>query len=185
MSATPRRILRHCKSSSGPPSGKGTVFKIIQGGTLTTLYCFCSQSGCTDGDAPYAGLVQATDGNFYGTTVYGGANGGYGTVFKITPDCHCRARGWEGHRAYPAAADTGRLRREPPRICARLHPAGQRGPYRWLEWLRRLERERLPPGGDDPQGQQGDSLGATAAGPPHRRASQAMVDGDPPGRGQS
>src|ERR1039458_8058049 len=56
--------------------------------------------------------------------------------------CHCRARGWEGHRAYPAAADTGRLRREPPRICARLHPAGQRGPYRWLEWLRRLERER-------------------------------------------
>jgi uncharacterized repeat protein (TIGR03803 family) len=107
MSATPRRILRHCKSSSGPPSGKGTVFKIIQGGTLTTLYCFCSQSGCpdgnsslaalttlysfcsqsgcTDGDAPYAGLVQATDGNFYGTTVYGGANGGYGTVFKITP----------------------------------------------------------------------------------------------------
>jgi transposase-like protein len=39
--------------------------------------------------------------------------------------------------------------------------------------------------GDDPQGQQGDGLGATAAGPPHRRASQAMVDGDPPGRGQS
>ena len=31
-----------------------------------------------------AALVQATDGNFYGTTSAGGANGG-GTVFKITP----------------------------------------------------------------------------------------------------
>ena len=34
---------------------------------------------------PLAGLVQASDGNFYGTTLGGGANGGYGTVFKITP----------------------------------------------------------------------------------------------------
>jgi uncharacterized repeat protein (TIGR03803 family) len=37
-----------------------------------------------DGANPYAGLVQASDGNFYGTTGYGGANG-EGTVFKITP----------------------------------------------------------------------------------------------------
>ena len=62
----------------------GTVFKITPTGTLTTLYSFCSQSGCTDGDYPYASLVQGTDGNFYGTTANGGANGG-GTVFKITP----------------------------------------------------------------------------------------------------
>ena len=69
--------------------GCGTVFKITPNGTLTTLYSFCSQiaphGACTDGAAPSAGLVQATDGNFYGTTVGGGANGGYGTVFKITP----------------------------------------------------------------------------------------------------
>src|ERR1022692_3251121 len=56
--------------------------------TLTTLYTFCSQSGCTDGELPVAGLVQATNGDLYGTTFYGGtfyggANGG-GTVFKIT-----------------------------------------------------------------------------------------------------
>jgi uncharacterized repeat protein (TIGR03803 family) len=45
-------------SSKSPPSGK-----------LTTLYNFCSQTNCTDGEYPYAGLVQATDGNFYGTTL--------------------------------------------------------------------------------------------------------------------
>ena len=71
----------------------GTVFKITPSGTLTTLYSFCSQSGCADGDHPYGALVQAADGNFYGTTGYGGANDacqyngnvGCGTVFKITP----------------------------------------------------------------------------------------------------
>jgi uncharacterized repeat protein (TIGR03803 family) len=46
---------------------------------LTTLHSFDN----TDGTNPNGGLVQATDGNFYGTTVGGGANGG-GTVFKIT-----------------------------------------------------------------------------------------------------
>src|ERR1035441_3242657 len=61
----------------------GTVFKITTSGTLTTLHNFCSLSGCTDGASPYAGLVQATDGNLYGTTYLGGANG-YGTLFKIT-----------------------------------------------------------------------------------------------------
>ncbi len=62
----------------------GTVFKITPGGALTTLHSFCAQSGCTDGGNPYAGLVQASDGNFYGTTFGRGVNG-YGTVFKITP----------------------------------------------------------------------------------------------------
>ena len=65
-------------------NGFGTVFKMSPSGTLTTLYAFCSQSGCTDGASPMAGLVQATDGDFYGTTLYGGTNG-YGTVFKMTP----------------------------------------------------------------------------------------------------
>ncbi len=68
--------------------GCGTVFKITAGGKLTRLYSFCSQPNCTDGYYPYAGLIQATDGNFYGTTEWGGANSGPdgpGTVFKITP----------------------------------------------------------------------------------------------------
>jgi uncharacterized repeat protein (TIGR03803 family) len=53
-------------------------------GVLTTLYNFCSETNCADGQFPYGGLVQATDGNFYGTTVTGGAIGS-GTVFEISP----------------------------------------------------------------------------------------------------
>ena len=41
-----------------------------QAQTLTTLYAFSLTS---DGAYPYAGLVQGTDGNFYGTTLAGGA----------------------------------------------------------------------------------------------------------------
>ncbi len=67
----------------GGAYSEGTVFKMTPGGTLTTLYSFCSQSGCPDGADPYDGLVQGTDGNFYGTTYAGGANF-YGTVFEIT-----------------------------------------------------------------------------------------------------
>jgi uncharacterized repeat protein (TIGR03803 family) len=71
---------------SGGANGRGTVFKITPSGTLTTLYSFCSQTNCADGEVPYAGLVQAADGDLYGTTSSGGANGSnYGTVFKITP----------------------------------------------------------------------------------------------------
>ena len=57
-----------------------------QAAIFTTLYSFCSQPGCTDGDGPEGGLVQATDGNFYGTTYEGGVNSyGLGTVYRITP----------------------------------------------------------------------------------------------------
>ncbi len=69
--------------------GCGTVFKLTPSGTLTTLYTFCSTPGCADGSEPYAGLIQASDGNFYGTTTSGGGgdcDGGCGTVFQITPD---------------------------------------------------------------------------------------------------
>jgi uncharacterized repeat protein (TIGR03803 family) len=69
---------------TGGANGYGTVFKVTPSGTLTTLYSFCPQSGCVDGEEPEAGLVQATNGDLYGTTEDGGASGG-GTVFKITP----------------------------------------------------------------------------------------------------
>jgi uncharacterized repeat protein (TIGR03803 family) len=65
-------------------SGSGTVFKITPSGTLTTLYSFCGQSGCPDGQYSFGPLSQATNGDFYGATFYGGAYGG-GTIFKITP----------------------------------------------------------------------------------------------------
>jgi uncharacterized repeat protein (TIGR03803 family) len=62
----------------------GTVFQITPAGALTTIYSFCSQSSCTDGEQPTAGLVQGVNGDFYGTTEINGAKGG-GTIFKITP----------------------------------------------------------------------------------------------------
>src|ERR1039457_2574131 len=69
-------------TSNGPANGQGTVFKITPGGTLTTLYNFCSQTNCTDGRNPYAGLVQAANGDFYGTTAHGSNN--HGTVFRLS-----------------------------------------------------------------------------------------------------
>jgi uncharacterized repeat protein (TIGR03803 family) len=68
----------------GGAFGSGAVFKITPKGKLDTLYSFCSQSGCPDGHVLYAGLVQASNGNFYGATFEGGVNG-YGTIFTITP----------------------------------------------------------------------------------------------------
>jgi uncharacterized repeat protein (TIGR03803 family) len=63
----------------------GTVFKITPEGTLITLHSFCAQAGCPDGKGPNGGLIQGTDGNFYGTTIAGGTFDG-GTVFQITPE---------------------------------------------------------------------------------------------------
>ncbi len=67
-------------TSGGGAYGYGTVFKITRGGMLMTLYSFCAQTdaygNCTDGPFPN-GLVQATDGNFFGTTTF--------SLFKVTP----------------------------------------------------------------------------------------------------
>jgi uncharacterized repeat protein (TIGR03803 family) len=74
-------------TSGGGTGGDGTAFKITPSGNLTTVYTFCSQTdsqgNCLDGSGP-SGLIQATDGNLYGTAG-GGANGG-GTVFRLTLD---------------------------------------------------------------------------------------------------
>jgi uncharacterized repeat protein (TIGR03803 family) len=71
-------------TSGGGAGLGGTVFKITPGGVLTTLYNFCSKTGCTDGSGPQGALIQGTDGNFYGTTGTGGA-ADVGTVFRVTP----------------------------------------------------------------------------------------------------
>jgi uncharacterized repeat protein (TIGR03803 family) len=63
----------------------GVVFKLSTAGAITVLHEFDSAS-TTDGDQPQAGLVAATDGNFYGATSLGNPSGSaqYGTLFKIT-----------------------------------------------------------------------------------------------------
>jgi len=55
---------------------------------FTTLYSFCLDN-CPNGNLPYAGLLQATNGNFYGTTEFGGGtpecpDNGCGTVFALS-----------------------------------------------------------------------------------------------------
>ena len=66
----------------GGTSGTGTVFRISPSGSYTSLYSFGSCA--TDGKLPRAGLVQGSNGNFYGTTSFGGTYNS-GTVFRISP----------------------------------------------------------------------------------------------------
>src|SRR5260370_21572804 len=66
---------------NGGTEGYGTIFKITSAGTLTTLHVF---DDATEGRAITAGLVQASDGNFYGSTTLDGPNG-YGAVYTTTP----------------------------------------------------------------------------------------------------
>jgi uncharacterized repeat protein (TIGR03803 family) len=67
----------------GGTNGGGTVFRMTPNGELVTLYSFCSQANCADGADPMSGVMQASDGDFYGTTSSRGAHDG-GTIFKIT-----------------------------------------------------------------------------------------------------
>jgi uncharacterized repeat protein (TIGR03803 family) len=75
-------------ASGGGANGQGTIFQVTPAGKLTTLYSFCSKANCADGASPQ-GLIQATNGNFYGATYAGGSVGtclgGCGTIFEITP----------------------------------------------------------------------------------------------------
>jgi uncharacterized repeat protein (TIGR03803 family) len=68
-------------TSAGGANGGGTIFSVTSSGSLTTLYSF---SDGADGGQPLSAPVEGSDGNFYGTTGTGGANG-YGTIYKITP----------------------------------------------------------------------------------------------------
>jgi uncharacterized repeat protein (TIGR03803 family) len=68
-------------TNEGGTYGSGTIFKVTSTGVLTVLKSLNSN---VTGSNPYGGLVVGSDGNFYGMTSGGGANG-YGTVFKITP----------------------------------------------------------------------------------------------------
>src|SRR6202023_610231 len=66
-------------TGQGGPIGAGTVFKMDSSGTVTTLHSFTG----SDGASPEFGRwIQASDGNFYGTTSQGGGHN-LGTVFKI------------------------------------------------------------------------------------------------------
>jgi len=70
---------------TGSGGSYGTIFKITPAGVLTTLVSFDGPNG----NQPLAGLVQGSDGNFYGTAQYGGTtfasatSPGYGVIFQL------------------------------------------------------------------------------------------------------
>jgi len=78
--------------SGGPAGGCGTLFRAGVDGSFALLHVFTgAASGIGDGCVPRSALIQGKDGNFYGTTQYGGYQkahciaGGCGTVYRITP----------------------------------------------------------------------------------------------------
>jgi uncharacterized repeat protein (TIGR03803 family) len=68
---------------AGGAAGDGTVFKITTAGVLSTLYSFSSDN---PGIQPSSAFLQASDGNFYGTTGTAPNGDPGGAIFKITPD---------------------------------------------------------------------------------------------------
>ena len=58
----------------------GAIWAATPAVTLTTLHSFAGK----EGQNPLGALIQAPDGNFYGTTQDGGPNPN-GTIFKLTP----------------------------------------------------------------------------------------------------
>lgn len=75
-------------SSGGPfQNGSGTVFEMTPKGVVTPIHAFDRNNKINEGYSPAAGLLEATDGNFYGSTQYGGGAGGAcscGVLFKLT-----------------------------------------------------------------------------------------------------
>ncbi len=68
-------------------NGSGAIFEVTPSGAESLLYSFPFDQAPNPnmgGANPSAGLIMDSAGNFYGTTIYGGANG-TGTVFKVTP----------------------------------------------------------------------------------------------------
>jgi uncharacterized repeat protein (TIGR03803 family) len=83
--------VNHCFQVPQAGGNCGTVFKMTPSGTITILYSFGEAP--SDGVTPMAPLLQASDGNFYGTTINGGANActttnatnNCGTIFRTMP----------------------------------------------------------------------------------------------------
>ncbi|MGA3006901.1 MAG: choice-of-anchor tandem repeat GloVer-containing protein [Opitutaceae bacterium] len=68
-------------TSTGGSASLGTVFRVSPSGAFTSFYSFDAD---INGGTPTGTLIQANDGNFYGTTLVGGS-AGLGAVFKLTP----------------------------------------------------------------------------------------------------
>lgn len=81
--------------STGGAAGAGVVMRVGPDGSAVVLHAF--KGDTTEGAVPYAGVIQASDGNLYGTTYAGGTkslgavyrvglDGTYTTVYSFTSD---------------------------------------------------------------------------------------------------
>jgi uncharacterized repeat protein (TIGR03803 family) len=68
-------------ANQGGNFGVGVMFKLSLGRRLTVLHNFCSSPGCADGEYPLY-IVRRAEGNFYGSTEYGGL--GQGVIFEVS-----------------------------------------------------------------------------------------------------
>ena len=74
-------------ASTGGTDSVGTIFRVTPAGVFTTVYNFPNTEAL--GAFPRGNLVQGADGNLYGTTMSGGTNGSFGTIFRLNlvPQC--------------------------------------------------------------------------------------------------
>jgi uncharacterized repeat protein (TIGR03803 family) len=107
-------------TTAGGGTGGGAIFQLAPtstGWTETVLYSFCSQSQCTDGNSPTAGVMMDQAGTLYGTTALGGRNNDYecskghgcGVVFQL-------ANGYDALSVSVAGIAGGRVTSSPSGI---------------------------------------------------------------------
>jgi len=73
------------ETNTGGSAGDGTIYRMTPGGTVTIMHSFEDGTVAGDGGFPEGGLIQATDGNFYGSTNGGFGPSADGTIFRMTP----------------------------------------------------------------------------------------------------
>jgi len=89
-------------TAGGTNGGHGVLFKLSRNGLqYEVLHHFGGDA--QDGRQPYASLLEGSDGDLYGTTLFGGTNG-FGTIFKLHPD----GSGYAVLRQFVGGADDGR-----------------------------------------------------------------------------
>jgi uncharacterized repeat protein (TIGR03803 family) len=83
VSIDPRSGNLYGTASTGGKNGSGSIYEVSETGRLSTIYSFCSQPNCADGQAPI-GNLDYDAGKIYSTTSQGGAFN-QGVVFEVTP----------------------------------------------------------------------------------------------------
>jgi uncharacterized repeat protein (TIGR03803 family) len=69
---------------AGGTQSQGNVFRMTPAGKLNSIYSFCSQPNCADGQRPETAPVLGSDGNLYGVTNLGGSSVNSGVIYKMT-----------------------------------------------------------------------------------------------------